>query len=336
MKFPQAFNAAMRRRLDAAVSLGIRLPGLPGGPSAGRLDAAENLFFLRQLEFIEAATHQVDYPELKHERFLPTRTGYAPGAVKITYRQYNRVGKAKVISDKSKRLPRVDVFGTEFPVGVRPLGASFGYSIYEIKGAAMAGQPLEQLRANAARETIMRLLEDIAAVGDTETGIKGFVNHSAISSATAPDGAALSPLWSQKSALEKLRDLNYLAQTIRSQTLGVEAPDTVLLPEAHYTQVATEPLGTNSDKTILQFFLSGQPWIKNVDSWHYLSTAGSGSTARIIAYRRSPDNLELKNPHGYEQLPPQLMGLEYEVNCHMSTAGVTIYKPLSAYAIDGV
>lgn len=333
MKFPQMLNAALRRRLDAAVGL----PGLPMSSDARlRLDAAENLFFLRQLELIESRSFMVDYPELKSERLIPTRTNYAPGAVKLTYRQYDRVGKAKVISDKSKRLPRVDVFGREYPVGVRPLGASFGYSIYEIKGASMAGEPLEQMRANACRETIMRLLEDIAAVGDSESGIKGLLNNSAINSATAPNGASLSPLWSTKTPLEKLADLNYLSTQVRSQTLGIEAPDTVVMDEEAYTDIATTPIGDNTDKTILTFFMTGQPWIRNVESWHYCATAGAGGTRRLLGYRRDPSKVEMRNPHGYEQLPPQLMGLEYEVNTHMSTAGVTLYKPLSAYALDGI
>lgn len=301
-----------------------------------RLDAAENRFFLRQLEHIEAQLIKKDYPELKAQRLIPTRTGYAPGAVKHTYREMDKVGKARVISEKSKKLPRVDVYGTETSQTVRPLGASFGYSIYEIKGSAMAGVNLSMERADAAHEFIMRGLEDIAAVGDTETGLKGLANHSAVSSTTAPDGAASSPLWANKTALEKLADLNYIVKTIRDQTNGIESPDTIILDEDHYTQLAQEPIGDNTDKTILQFFLSSSPWIRNVEPWHYCKTAGAGSTSRIMGYRRDPSKVELLNPHGYEQLEPQAQGLEFEVPCHMSTAGVVFYKPKSAYALDGV
>lgn len=300
------------------------------------LDAAENAFFLRQLEFIESQSYQVDYPELKAERLIPTDSNFAPGAATLTYRQFNRVGKAKTISDKSKKLPRVDIHGEEFPAAVRPLGDSFGYSIYEIKGAAMAQFPLEQERANAAREAVLRHLEEIAAIGEAETGLQGLLNHSAVNSTSAPNGAGGTATWSTKTPQEILADMNLAVQSIRDQTLGVEAPDTVLLPEVQYTIAAQTPIGDNSDKTILNFFLSSNPWIRAVESWHYLSTAGAGSTARLMAYRRDPSKVKLRNPHGYEQLPPQLEGLEYIVNCHMSTAGVNFYKPLSAYCLDGI
>lgn len=303
---------------------------------SSRLDAAENRFFLRQLEHIEQTLIEKSYPELKAMRLLPVRTGYAPGAVKHTYRESDSVGRAAIISDKSKKLPRVDVFGTETSQTVRPLGASFGYSIYEIKGAAMANVNLAMERASAAREIIMRGIENIAAIGNTETGLQGLVNHSSVSSTTAPNGAASSPLWSSKTALEKLADLNLAVQAVISQTNGIESPDTIILDDAHYTQIAQEPIGDNSDKTILQFFLQSSPYIRNVEPWHFCSTAGAGSTSRIMAYRRDPSKVELINPHGYEQLPPQPVGLEFEVACHMSTAGVVFYKPKSAYALDGV
>lgn len=305
-------------------------------PSTLRLDAAENRAFLRQLEHIEATVQKIDYPELKYALMLPTLMGFDPGAVKLTYRQTDSRGRAAVISDKSKRLPRVDVFGTETSATVFPLGDSFGYSIYEAIAFARAGIPLEAERAATAREVVFRLLEEIAAIGHTESGMKGLLNHSDIGAATAPNGAAASPLWSSKTALEKLADLNLLVQTVRDQTLGIEAPNAITMPESHYTQIAQERLGDSSDTTVLKHFLATNPWVKEIEPWHFASTAGSGSTARLLAYRKDPNKVKLRCPHAYQQLPPQLNGLEYEVACHMSTQGVVLYKPKSAYALDGV
>lgn len=301
-----------------------------------RLDAAENAFFLRELENIEAEMHRISYPEMKYDKLVPTETGFDPGAMVVTYRELDQVGKAKVISDKSKRLPRVDVYGREVSAPVKPIGDSFGYSIYEIKAAAKAGRSLATERAAAARETVFRLLEEIAAKGDSETGLKGLCNHSSVGSTTAPNGAGASPLWSSKTAAEILTDLNLIVSTIRGNTLGVEAPDTILMDEAHYTKIAQLRADSNTDKTVLEFFLSSNPFVKSVEPWHFLSTLGAGSTSRLFGYRRDPSKLKLRNPHGYEQLPPEAKGLEFEVSCHMSTAGVIYYKPLSAYALDGI
>jgi hypothetical protein len=298
-----------------------------------RLDAAENMFFLRQLENIEAQSYKTDYPELKYSKLLPVDENFDPGALSLVYREYTQVGAAKVISDKSKRLPRVDVYGTETATPVKPLGDSFGYSIYEIKAAAKAGVSLEQERANTARETILRLLDEIAVKGNLETGLKGFCNHSAVSSTTVATGVG-GFLWSQKTAAEILVDLNRIVSIIRGQTLGLESPDTILVPELQFTQISQLRADSNTDKTVLEFFLSANPWIKEIAPLHYLSNMGTGTTTRMVAYKRDPGRLKLRNPCGYEQLPPQEEGLEFVVPCHMTTAGVIFYKPMSAYYLD--
>jgi hypothetical protein len=46
--------------------------------------------------------------------------------------------------------------------------------------------------------------------------------------------------------------------------------------------------------------------------------------------------LKLKNPHGYQQFEPRRIGLEYIVECFMTTAGVVIYKPKSVRYLDGI
>lgn len=300
------------------------------------LDAAESRFYLRQLENIEATVHKIDYPELKGSRLCPTDTGYDPGAVSLIYRQLDKVGKAKVISDRSKRLPRVDVFGREFAQGVKPLGASFAHSIMEIKGAAKAGVALDAERAAAAHETIHRLLEDICAVGDSESGLAGMLNHADVSSDTVPNGVAGTAAWSTKTADEMLADLNLGVQKVRDATTGVEAPDTCLVPEEQYTLIAQTPIGAERNLTVLQRFLASSPWVRNVEPWHYLNGRGSGATDRMMFYRRDPSKLKMRNPHGYEQLPAEREGLEYITDCFMTTSGVVFYKPKSAYYLDGI
>lgn len=316
---------------------------MPPIPRNFRLDAAESAFFLRELENIESQTYQVDYPELKAERLIPTISNFDPGAAKLTFRTFDRVGKAEIVSDKSKRPPRVDVFGKEESAPVRIIADSFGYDVIEIKAAATAARnrgaaiALDQMRANAAREVVLRLEEDIAALGDSAAGLNGLLKHPDVPSDTAPNGATGgSPHWSTKTALEMLADLNQGVQKIRDNTLGIEAPDTLLLPEAQYTVAAQTPIGTDVNKTVLQFFLSNNPFIKSAESWHYLSAAGAGSSARAMFYRRDPNKVKLKNPSAYEQLPPQQEGIEWLIYCLMTTAGVTFYKPKSAYYLDGL
>lgn len=151
-----------------------------------RLDAAESRFFLRALEHVEAQVYQKEFPEIKYSRLIPTRSGYDPGAIKHLYRMIDRVGRAAVISTKSQAIPRIDVVGTEHAQAVRPIADSFGYDIYEIKGAAKEGIALESERAITAREAIERKLDEVAFLGDAVADLKGLFNHPSID--TAPRG----------------------------------------------------------------------------------------------------------------------------------------------------
>jgi hypothetical protein len=291
-----------------------------------RLDAAESAFFLRELSHIEQRMFETKYPELKYATLIPTRTGFDEGALQYIYRMMNEFGAAEIISDKSQRFPRVDVKGDEYTGPVRIIGDAYGYSIMEIKGAQKAGRPLEQMRANTARKQIFRKLDRVAMFGDVASGLKGFVNHSSVTATDVADGASASKAWSTKTPAEIIADLNAPFENIDSDTKGTEAANTVVLPNTSYRHIAMTPYGVDSDKTILEWWKAANPGVA-VESSHHLETAGASSSKRMITYKRDPEVLELLNPHGFQQMEPLRHGVEYEVVCFMTTAGVIVRYP---------
>jgi hypothetical protein len=301
------------------------------------LDAAEGVFFTRQLENIKSKSYDVKYAELKARSILPVSFEAGPGANSITYRQYDMTGVAAIIANYAKDLPRADIKGKEFTVPVKSLGASYGYNVQEIRAGQMSGLPLEQRRANAAKRAVLQKENTIAFFGDTDTGLAGFINNSAIGSYTVPnDGSGSSTLWTAKTPDQIIRDLNGLAHKTVEDTKGVDAADTILLPLSRYNYIAATPRSANSDTTILEFFLKANPYIKEVSWLNELETAGSGSTKRMIAYRRSPDYVTLEIPQDFEQFPEQEQGLEYVVPCHSRIGGVILYYPLSVAKGDNI
>jgi len=302
------------------------------------LDANEGVFFQRQLEHIKAKTYDIKYPTLKiaEGMIVPQSFEADSGAQSITYRQYDQVGVAKLIANYADDLPRADVKGIEVTVPVKGIGESFGYNIQEIRAAAKAGFPLTPKKANAARRAVMQKLEAIGFSGDTATGLVGFNGNANATEVTLPaDGTGASTTFASKTAAQIIRDLNAMASAIVDATLGVEIPDTLLLPIAQYSDIATRQL-TNTEVTVLQFFLKNSPYIKSVGWLNQLKTGGAGSTTRMIAYRRDPDALTLEIPQNYEQLAPQERNLEYVVPCHMRTGGVIFYYPLAMAFADGL
>jgi hypothetical protein len=306
------------------------------------LDANESVFFARELESIKARSYDVKYPELKGTMLIPVSTDAGPGAESITYHQFDSVGVAKIIANYADDLPRADVLGKEFTSKVRGIGASYGYNLQEVRAAAMAGKPLQQRRANAARRANDQTVNNIAWFGDATHGLLGLLNNPNITAATAPNGTGGFPQWTTKTAAEILADLNNTVNGIISLTKGVEVPDTVLLPVEQYTLISTKQNSTASDTTVLQYFLRNQPIINRVEWVNELkdvATPPSGAAGPVdclVVYKRDPDKLTLEIPQAYEQLPVQERNLEFVVPVHSRCGGVIIYYPLSVSVLEDV
>lgn len=313
-----------------------------------RLDANESAFFNRQLEHVKANTYDVKYDNLKaaNGEIFEIDTSASNGDDVITYRQYDQVGMAKIISDYADDLPRSDVKGKEFSSKVRSLGSSYGYSVQEIRRAAKSGTPLQERQARAARRSIDQLVESLAWYGDEDHGLIGLFNNPNITAATVQTGSTTSNVrWigaTPKNPLEILEDLNKAVRDMISITNGVEAPDFVGLPVEQWSTVMTTPLQSGSDTTIAEFFLKNNPsvrrleWINQFKDVNPLPSGASGTKDVMVVMNTSPDTMVLEMPQIFEQFDPEQRNLEFVVNCHARCGGLTIYYPLAVAVYEGI
>jgi hypothetical protein len=308
------------------------------------LDAAEGIFFERELESKKARSYDIVKAPLKAFELIPVDSTAGAGAESIVYEQYDTVGIAKVIANYADDLPRADVKGKEFVARIKSVGNSYGYSLQEIRAAQFAGKSLDERKMSAAIRAQREKWNRIAFYGDAEFGLQGLLTNANIPDNTAPaTGTGSSTLWSAKTPDQILKDLNDLANGIVTLTNGAEVPDTVILPIAEYTLVSSTPRSSTSDTTILDYFLTNNPYITSVEWANELSadalaangvTRFTGSVA--VAYRRSPDVLTLEMPVMFESLPVQERGLEFVVPCHSRIAGCIVYYPLAISFLDGI
>lgn len=295
------------------------------------LDAAQSAFFERELEFIKAQTFDIIFPELKARMFVPVAGDVNPGAESVTYQQFDKVGRAKIITNNAKDIPRVDVNGVEFNRPVRELAAAYGWTLKEVRSAAMANRNLNAMRATAARRAIEQSLDDVAALGAPDFGIvSGFTNDPNVPQQVAAQ------TWLVATADQIIADVSAAQQRIVAASEDTEFGDTLVLPPDRFALISTTPRGTQSDTTILTYILANFPRITAIESWNRLTAAGTGSTRRMVLYRRSADKLTQDIPSEFEQLPVQEQGLEFVVNTMASTAGMAWYYPLSADYTDTI
>lgn len=297
-----------------------------------RLDAGETAHLARQLEFVKARTYDVKYPALRARDFIPLSTEVDPAADYITYRQWDEVGTAKVIANYADDLPMVDAFAREFKSPVQTVGAAYQYSIQDLRRAAKAGSSLDVKRAQAARRAIETTLDEIAALGLDESGLRGFVNHPNVSLVLPNTGNWLGGA----TAMQIIGDLNKLVASVITSTRGIFKPNTIVMGTSlfvHLAQTFVEATGQNTT-TILRAFLGQNPWIKNIDEWDKLDTAAEDGGPRVVCYLRDAEVAELEIPLDFEQIAPQARGLAFVVNCMARIGGVKVYHPLALAYMD--
>ncbi len=306
-------------------------------PQFSRLDAGESVFFARELELIKAKTYDVKQVNLKGLSLIPIDTSIDPGHEQVTYRQWNMVGIAQMISSYANDFPRADVKALEFTGNIASLGAGYGYSVQEIRAARLQGVPLDQRKANAAKRAIDVKLDTIAQTGDTGKGLLGLLNQTNAQTYTCTaDGAGGLATWASKTSDQVARDMHLAVRTGVEATYELEQPDTMLLPLTSFGYIATTRMSTIDSTTILEYFLKTSPYIQEVISWYALETAGANSTKRAVIYRKDPDALEFRLPVPFESFPPEQIGMEFKVACHARCGGVVAYYPMSIGYLDGI
>jgi len=300
---------------------------------AFHLDVNETTFFKRQLEYVKTRTYDVKYKNLKAMQMIPISTEMNPGASSLVWYSFSQAGVAKIISDYAHDFPRVDVYATENTIKPYDLGDSYGYSIREVRQAAMAGQNLNSRRANTARRAIDEKMDNLAWFGDSDYNIPGFFNYPGITEYTVPNGAGGSKTWASKTAEEINADLIGITDAISVPTKGREEANQILLPRTQYNLAKNTKI--TDDKTVLMWFMDNNTGVM-VDPLDELVGQGAGGTDRFMAYVKDAEHLEQQVPSPFEQLEVEKKGGEYVVPCMATYAGVTIYYPQSVAYGDGI
>lgn len=315
------------------------------------LDDGESAFFQLQLAYVQVQQLEVKHKPLRAMQFIPVTSEAPEGAESILVRYYDLVGKAKVVHDYSSDFPMANTYGIEKTFKIKSLGSGFQYSAMEIRRAQMNGTPLNQREAMAAQRTIDELHDQIAWMGDPDTGLLGLLNYPGINTYTLGTGGTGKTIWSDKTPDQILADITGLVTTVRTATNGREIPDTLLLPQAKYTYLASTRLGSDNDITILTYLKSSLKelgittidWVNELANFKGAGVSAAGNidagntyANRMIVYTRDTEHLRLEIPTLFEMMPPQPKNMVYKVNCHARTAGVIVYYPLSIAVADGI
>jgi len=297
-----------------------------------RLDS-DGIWLSRELEKIEDRVFEVQYADIVYPTLLPVdTTTVGPADDLYTYRVMDRVGKFKTIQDRARDLPRVDITRKEITQRVISIGASYGYTVQEVKAARSRGLPLQESRVTAFRRAYEERVNDIALYGDTDTGLQGFLNNTDIDKLNVTD----SWITNGSTADEMLTLLNTAVTYMVNGTKMIEKPNTMLMAYEDWHKLNTTPRSSTSDTTVLSYFLANDPYITSIIPLNELNDFSGANKNRMVVYNRSPEKLKLMMPQMLETFPPEREGMEYTVDGYARVMGTTVYYPKSVLYVDQV
>lgn len=305
-----------------------------------RLDANETQVFARQLEYIFQQPYNVEYPELKARALIPVDYSVDAAATSHTFRQYDTLGEADFIDDYSTDLPNGELFGKEFTAGVKSLGASYQYSIQDLRAAQKANFALTAEKANLTRGMIETKLDKVAAFGDVTYNLDGFLKDRAGTSVGVDQTSNITLTTSWAAAVTDadlakiLNDVYMLCSSVWIQTKQVRRADTLLVSTKVYAKLAFSKINQYGQVSLLQYILANTPGLKAIEPWVRLDAAGASGKDRLFAYNKDPRVQSLMICQEFEQFAPQNRNLAFTIPCHLRTGGVVWRYPLAASFAD--
>jgi len=318
----------------------------------------EGIFFQRQLEHIQAKSYDVLYPELMARKVFTTNTEGGEGVNSLTYRSYDKRGETSVIAGKATDLPRADISGREYSIGVKTLGTSYGYSRQEIAAAKLVGMPLDAQKAAAAAKSYEEKVNALIWFGDIPNALHGFfsgpVGAPALTitktQAAAAAGGGNSRVWGvDKTPTEVIADLTGACSQHYTQTLKIFRPDKILISVEKKLYLMNTPRSDQSDMSIMSWFLANNQFIKSADDFIDVNevdgiyatdggvfveagTAGNGFTTICSG----ADNARVRETYPMVHLPIQYEGLEFVTNCYGRFASLECIRPAAFQHFYGI
>jgi hypothetical protein len=303
-------------------------------------------FVIPQTNNIEAEVYNIRYPEFDYRSLVPVITEGFAWATGTTFFTQDVVGSTAWIGNEANDFPYADLLRGTGEASFYMRGSAYRWSLPELNLANKLGIPLTSEKAAAVRMFVERFLFDLALAGNTDKAIKGLINQSGVTAGDVPaDGTGSVTWWADKTVDQILRDINTGIMAARAATNTIYTPNTLLVPEGVFTDLATRRISSGGDgtMTILDFLreknaytaMTRQPF--TVRPLLELSTADPGGDGRAVLYRNERNVVRFHLPLPFQFLPVFAKNaMQWEQWGICRTGGIEVRTPKGMIYLDGV
>lgn len=186
------------------------------------------------------------------------------------------------------------------------------------------GRSIDSILDRGVRLNYNKSVDQLVYRGFTSVGFTGLVNDANIIRSTAPNGAAGSSLWQNKTVDEILWDVNKtLTEAWAASEYDESAiPNHLLLPPDKYAYIVSTRIGTSGNENILDYLLRNNLATNRggnlyIAPCRWCSGAGTGNTDRMVAYVNDRDKVYFDLPVPLTRAMTQPVALQF--------AYITIY-----------
>jgi hypothetical protein len=303
-------------------------------------------FMVQQASMIEAEVYRVRYPDIQYQQLMPIDTSGGDWIKSKTFFSLDHVGQAGWLNHYSSDVRLADIERNKFEMTIELAGIGYRYTLEEVgQTMQVPNLNLSTERAEAAGRAAEEFLDNLALRGDATKGYPGLINSPAVTAEDAPNtGTASGRNWESKNADQILNDINVVALgAIYSNSQTVEMADTLLLPPAKFSLIATRRISDQSDITVLDWVrrfnaftaVTGRPIM--IRAVRGLETAGTGVVTRMVAYRNDTQVLKFHLPMPHRFLPVWQTGpIVFDVPGIFRTGGTEIRRPGAMKYVDEI
>lgn len=259
-----------------------------------------------------------------------------------------RNGKAWM-GKNTDQIGGVSVDTAKTPQPLTPWGLELRFTVFELESAAKLGRPIDDQKLQALHLKHQMDIDEQAYVGDASLVQTGLLNASLVTNVSnVPNGAASSPLWTNKTPAEILKDVNDALQSAWAASAYAVMPRNILIPPAQFGYISTTIISTAGTTSILKYLLENNivtasgngnisikpcKWLVGCGVGGTIGTAGAFD--RMVVYTKSKEYVRFPMT-SLQRTPVQFMSI-YHMSTYYCRLGVVevVYPETIAYR-DGI